>query len=214
MNSTQKLFNSLGVTIDNFKDTKSPFYFLSHFHSDHYEGISLKLFQNTNKLIYCSELTGNLLYKAFKIPKKSIQTLTLGVKHQISLQNKKIFVTLFNANHCSGSVMFLFENIETREKILYTGDFRFEDYVLTEFMDEEIINEIKNVEKIYIDTTFCDSFYEYLPSRNETINVICNLIDKHQGKVYILTEVLGSECIILALYHKYHQKFYIDPKVS
>lgn len=210
MNSIQKLQDSVGASIDNFKNTSSDTFFLSHFHADHYNGISAKMFQSSNKYIYCSELTATLLIKAFKIPSSSVKSLTLGTQHQIMVKKRKIFVTLFNANHCPGSVLFLFENFETKEKILYTGDFRFEDYTLEDLVVNQMIQEVYKIDKLFIDTTFCEEFYEDLPTRNDSIEQVCKLIDGHKGKVYISMEVLGSECLILALYHKYNIKFYID----
>lgn len=55
-------------------------YFLTHFHSDHYKGLSNRLFsENCNGLrLYCSEVTGNLVRKELKVRGDVITTLKIG----------------------------------------------------------------------------------------------------------------------------------------
>lgn len=114
-------------------------YFLSHFHLDHYGGISKKWcyervfdcvddFDDLSKykpLIYCTEVTGRLLTLKYGIHPKFIQTLDLEKKYLIqnydlmgsevvevdSMDKKGLYVTLMTANHCPGSAIFLFESV-------------------------------------------------------------------------------------------------------
>lgn len=57
-------------------------FFLTHFHSDHYKGLSNKLFTRKERL-YCSEVTGNLVQKELKIKKEVITTLQVGNVYEI-----------------------------------------------------------------------------------------------------------------------------------
>ncbi len=58
-------------------------YFLTHFHSDHYKGLSNKLFSTGSERLYCSEITGNLVQKELKIKKEVITTLKIGNVYEI-----------------------------------------------------------------------------------------------------------------------------------
>eukprot|EP00916_Digyalum_oweni_P027468 GHVL01044947.1.p1 GENE.GHVL01044947.1~~GHVL01044947.1.p1 ORF type:complete len:160 (-),score=20.43 GHVL01044947.1:180-659(-) len=96
-------------------------FFLSHFHSDHYGGITKKW---KNGPIYCSKITSNFLKRRIEVSEKYVFDLEL---------NKKIVfgeytVTLIDANHCFGAVMFVFEETPPGSKIyIHTGDFRFHE---------------------------------------------------------------------------------------
>ncbi|EGW34858.1 uncharacterized protein SPAPADRAFT_69243 [Spathaspora passalidarum NRRL Y-27907] len=135
------------VSVDAFcyapHDTISQ-YFLSHFHSDHYGGISKKWayervfkddtdFENESKyrrIIYCSVITGKLLTLHFSIDPKFIKHLEIETRYQIKSyitdiddggyeseeQTPGLYVTPISANHCPGSTIFLFESIGLENK--------------------------------------------------------------------------------------------------
>lgn len=89
-------------------------YFLSHMHSgrlsstDHYQGITNDWSYGP---IYCSEITKRVLLNMF--PRiKGVVGMELNKTYEIFLNEDKSLkaeVTLFDANHIIGSVMFLFE---------------------------------------------------------------------------------------------------------
>ncbi|OMJ10760.1 DNA cross-link repair protein pso2/snm1, partial [Smittium culicis] len=93
-----------------------------HFHSDHYGGLTSKF---KNGMIYCSQITGNLVIDHLKVDPKYVCKLPLN--WPILIENT--LVTLIDANHCPGSVLFFFDTVGSidgypRERILHTGDFR------------------------------------------------------------------------------------------
>jgi DNA cross-link repair 1B protein len=62
-----------------------------------------------------------------------VHPLEIGRNHIMYLDEEKqeqMVVNLIDANHCPGSVMFLFEGYFG--KVLYTGDFRYTDLMFTE----------------------------------------------------------------------------------
>lgn len=70
-------------------------YFLTHFHSDHYKGLSNKFFAESSGIrLYCSEVTGKLVQKELKIRRESIMTLKVGQMYEI----EGIKVGLLDAN--------------------------------------------------------------------------------------------------------------------
>ena len=92
----------------------------------------------------------------------------------------KLRVTAIPANHCPGSVMFLFEVMkecpdeETPEwRILYTGDFRFEDVDLSSLQAlHDPHGNVIRVNEMFLDTTFASTDYNSFPSREEAIQKI------------------------------------------
>jgi hypothetical protein len=106
--------------VDEFKAKPPPGctgFFLSHFHADHYGGLT-KSFGDGQ--IYCSQATANLVVSKLRVAKTRLCPLPLGVATEIA----GVLVTLIDANHCPGSVVFLFELPDGR-KHLHTGDFRY-----------------------------------------------------------------------------------------
>lgn len=97
-------------------------YFLSHFHSDHYRGITSKF---RAAPIYCSQVTANLLRHRLGVDPAFIRPIPLHVRTRIL----NVWVTLLDANHCPGSCMFYFEVPTTGgseyEFILHSGDCRY-----------------------------------------------------------------------------------------
>eukprot|EP01080_Neovahlkampfia_damariscottae_P004893 gene4893-8487_t len=193
------------ISIDDFKRTRGvEHYFLSHFHSDHYAGLASLTKQNleNEKLIFCSSITKKFITKKFKnIPCDKIKSLEVGT-------------TIYNANHCPGSLMFLFET--KNEKILYTGDFRFEIDSYKDLSIEKMLDELKNqkITKLYFDTTFCEAFYNSIPTRDSSINCIIKLIEEQpkDKKIAISNDILGSEAVLLSIAQNFKTKIFVDVK--
>ncbi|XP_031313716.1 5' exonuclease Apollo isoform X2 [Camelus dromedarius] len=93
-------------------------FFLSHMHSDHTVGLS----STWTRPVYCSPITAYLLHRHLQVSKQWIRALEIGESHVLPLDEigrETMTVTLIDANHCPGSVMFLFEGYFGT--ILYTG---------------------------------------------------------------------------------------------
>lgn len=103
-------------------------HFLSHFHTDHYIGLS-SLWDFSEK-IYCSALTRKLVLHKFPKQETRVIALELDKQHVIPLTTSlSVSVWLFDAHHIPGAVMFLFKGY--MGTIFHTGDFRFhEDMIL------------------------------------------------------------------------------------
>uniref|UniRef100_A0A671F8E2 5' exonuclease Apollo n=1 Tax=Rhinolophus ferrumequinum TaxID=59479 RepID=A0A671F8E2_RHIFE len=93
-------------------------FFLSHMHSDHTVGLT----STWARPLYCSPITAFLLHRHLQVSKQWIRALEVGESHVLPLDEigrETMTVTLMDANHCPGSVMFLFEGYFGT--ILYTG---------------------------------------------------------------------------------------------
>jgi Cft2 family RNA processing exonuclease len=67
--------------------------------------------------------------------------LEINIRHRI---DDHFWVTLYNANHCIGSVMFLFE-IDNYSTVLCTGDMRFDDKMIEMFDNIDIFQRLQTV---------------------------------------------------------------------
>ncbi|NWH76121.1 DCR1C protein, partial [Piaya cayana] len=89
-------------------------------------------------------------------------------------QKEDIEVTLLPAGHCPGSVMFLFEG--GNGTVLYTGDFRLAKGEAARMKLLHSGTRVKDIQSVYLDTTFCDPKFYHIPSREECLNGILELV--------------------------------------
>ncbi|KAM5202100.1 5' exonuclease Apollo isoform 1-T1 [Hipposideros larvatus] len=156
-------------------------FFLSHMHSDHTVGLS----STWARPLYCSPITAFLLHRRLQVSKQWIRALEVGESHVLPLDEigrETVTVTLMDANHCPGSVMFLFEGYFGT--ILYTGDFRYTPSMLK----EPALRVGKQIHTLYLDNTNCNPAL-VLPSQEEAARQIVELIRKHpEHNVKIVVE--------------------------
>lgn len=77
-------------------------WFLTHFHTDHYKGLTKGFRQG---LIYCSEVTARLAKLKIGLGDDILRVLAVNDRVEI----EGVGVTFLDANHCPGAVMILFE---------------------------------------------------------------------------------------------------------
>ncbi|KAI1888172.1 hypothetical protein AGOR_G00182290 [Albula goreensis] len=162
-------------------------YFLSHCHKDHMKGLKGPLLKRKLKFsltvkLYCSPVTKEILLNNPKYGfwEDHIVALEVDCPTQISLvdeisgEKEDIVVTLLPAGHCPGSVMFLIEG--NQGTVLYTGDFRLAkgEVARMEFLHSG--GRVKDIQSVYVDTTFCDPSFFQIPSREACLNGIRELV--------------------------------------
>lgn len=102
--------------------------------------------------------------------KKLLKPIALETPTLLELApGREIRVTLFDANHCVGAVMFLIE--DEGNAILYTGDIRSEKWwinslsrnpVLLPYVASSDLLPLKQLDTIYLDTTFASKLDPYV----------------------------------------------------
>ncbi|EGC46320.1 DNA repair protein [Histoplasma capsulatum var. duboisii H88] len=207
--------------------------FLSHVHSDHLQGLeSLRA-----PFIYCSAATREILLRLEKYPhrinfskgilesrkqhykhlSKLLRPIPLQVPTEIELSPRNnIRVTLFDANHCPGAVMFLIEG--NGKAILYTGDIRAESW----WVDNLIRNPVlipytlgsKLLDKIYLDTTFAtkSDVYQTFASKAEGIRELLEKVQTYPDNTlfYLRVWTFGYEDVWLALSAALNTRIHVD----
>ncbi|KAL5571330.1 hypothetical protein UlMin_020927 [Ulmus minor] len=187
-------------------------YFLSHFHSDHYTGLS---FNWSKGIVFCSEMTARLLIEVLKVPSPFIVPLPLC--EPVTIDGCEI--VLIDANHCPGAVQFLFKipGLNGKfERYVHTGDFRFCDSMKW----NKLLLDYVGSDAIFLDTTYCDPKFVF-PSQKESIDHIVSVIERVGGEFkaseknvlfLVATYVIGKEKILLEISRKCRRKIYVDAR--
>ncbi|KAM9785897.1 5' exonuclease Apollo [Neosynchiropus ocellatus] len=196
MSANGKIIPNTPLAVDFWQVRKCPgtrLFFLSHMHSDHTVGLTSTW---TDRPIYCSPVTQSLLTLKLQVKEEWIHPLELGEPHLLPLDDigkEKLSVTLLDANHCPGAVMFLFEGYFGT--ILYTGDFRYAPVMLRELYQKTS----GTIDVLYLDNTNCDP-NRSLPSRKEATQHIKEIVRSHSAhNVVIGLYTLGKESLLVDL---------------
>ncbi|KAM0788875.1 hypothetical protein ACM66B_002959 [Microbotryomycetes sp. NB124-2] len=158
-----KWIEGMEITVDAFRYDKiegCKAYFLSH---AHYQQMNERWCHGP---IYCSVTTANLIKLKLKVKDEWVHPLPMDQTVKVH----GIDVTLIDANHCPGSVLFLFEGPHTDPKsswsktpkrifrYLHCGDFR----ASPQHINHPALKG-KKIDAVYLDTTYLDPKYCFPP---------------------------------------------------
>ncbi|XP_029121739.1 DNA ligase 6 isoform X1 [Elaeis guineensis] len=210
-----KLIPSTRFIVDGFRSAGdfSVSYFLSHFHSDHYAGLSPSW---SKGLIICSETTARLVVEILNVLPFFVVSLSLGETAEIDGWD----VTAVDANHCPGAVQFLFKAHGSEghrpERYVHTGDFRFCDSMKL----DPTLCEFIGADAVFLDTTYCNPKYTF-PSQEESVEYVVSTIkrirDQNKGPretilFLIATYVVGKEKILLEISRRCDCLLHVDSR--
>ncbi|KAF2442123.1 DRMBL-domain-containing protein [Karstenula rhodostoma CBS 690.94] len=149
-------------------------YFLSHFHSDHYIGLTASWSHGS---IYCSKATGNLVRQQLRVDPKWVVDLDFEKKTEVP-GTEGVHITMISANHCPGSSLFLFEKEigkgkSTRlQRVLHCGDFRAcEAHLEHPLLKPDVLDAVsgknrqQKLDVCYLDTTYLNPKYAFPPQQ-------------------------------------------------
>ena len=159
-------------------------YFLSHFHSDHYIGLTSSWCHGP---IYCSHVTANLVRRQLRVDPKWV--VDLEFEQTIEVPNTQgVQVTMIPANHCPGSSLYLFEKTVGKgktpkvQRILHCGDFRAcPAHVQHPLLRPDVVDVVtgknarqQKLDVCYLDTTYLTPKYAF-PSQEEVIKACADM---------------------------------------
>ncbi|KAF8246068.1 DRMBL-domain-containing protein, partial [Wilcoxina mikolae CBS 423.85] len=176
------LFNG-PISVDAFRYGAVPgcnAYFLSHFHSDHYVGLTSKWDHGP---IYCSRVTANLVRTKLGVDPQWVHELPWEEWFEVPNTNG-VRVQGLDANHCPGSMLFLFEKDVKgkRTRILHCGDFRADPKHLNHPLLWPGKDRKQKLDTVYLDTTYLDPKYAF-PSQKSVIDACAEMcVALHQEK--------------------------------
>ncbi|CAH9145921.1 unnamed protein product [Cuscuta epithymum] len=174
-------------------------WFLTHFHADHYQGLTKSFCHGK---IYCSLVTAKLVNMKIGIPMDTIEVLPLNKRINIAGTG----VTCFDANHCPGAIIILFEP-SNGKAVLHTGDFR----VCDEMMNIPVFQSCK-IHTLILDTTYCDPQYDF-PNQNAVIQFVIEAIqaEAFNPKTLFLigSYTIGKERLYVEIARALRKKVYV-----
>ncbi len=145
--------------------------------------------------------------------KNLLKPLPLETPTRIELApGKEIQVTLFDANHCTGSVMFLIEG--GGKAILYTGDIRCEPYFVNNIRRNPLLIEytsgLKKLDCIYLDTTFTEPIH--FPTKAEGLTELLKKVSKYPADTvfHFKAWTFGYEEVWIALSKSLKSAVHVD----
>ncbi|KAI8592356.1 beta-lactamase-like protein [Geranomyces variabilis] len=171
-----------GFTVDAFsfgqiEECKA--YFLTHFHSDHYGGLSRSFDYGP---LYCSAITGNLISQRLRVSEDYI--VRLPMERPVMVMGVK--VTLIDANHCPGAVLFLFE-LPNGKRLLHTGDFRAcPSHIMHPYL------RTLSIDICYLDTTYCAPSHRF-PPQEAVISAVGTLCTRIRAGESVQSIVSGTQ---------------------
>ncbi|EME49803.1 hypothetical protein DOTSEDRAFT_40954 [Dothistroma septosporum NZE10] len=183
-----KILPGLSICVDAFRygaveGCKA--YFLSHFHSDHYVGLTSTW---SHGPIYCSKVTANLVRQQLRVDPKYVVPLDFEASFEVP-GTRGVKVTMISANHCPGSSLYLFEKVvgkkqsgEPRsQRILHCGDFRacrmhVEHPLLMPHVRDKLAGTTREqkIDVCYLDTTYLNPKYAF-PSQEVVIKACADM---------------------------------------
>ncbi len=231
-----KIIPGTDFVCDGFHYARTEFktYFLTHFHSDHYGGITKHWNMGT---IYCSVPTANLVHSQLGVPKKYIHPLPMDTPTIIAAStgpnhnnHRAVTVTLLNANHCPGAIMFLFE--VGNRVILHVGDFRWNYQIMshqpplrpfcripwTDPRQQPV--HLRRIDDLFLDTTYCDAQYT-LPTQSECINAVIDVVHQEivnakssKANIILLfgAYTIGKEAVYMSVAKHFKMKVFVDQR--
>lgn len=179
-------------------------YFLTHFHTDHYIGLTKKF----SMPIYASEITIKFIREFLSIDAKFLNVVPLNRTFKID----GIYVTAIDANHCPGAIMILFQ-LPCGKQILHTGDFRWSPK-----MEIDLKLHQQQIDLIYLDTTNISNrhvIYSQEECISKAINCVREFKQHNENKkilFVVCTDVLGKENFWLTIAKTFNMKVWSDGK--
>ncbi|KAJ3011259.1 DNA cross-link repair 1A protein [Thoreauomyces humboldtii] len=146
-------------------------YFLSHFHQDHWGGIT----KSWEYPIYCSKVTKRLLVHVLEVDPALLTVIPMDSPFDLGGGST---VTLMDANHCPGAAVLVFDvsTVDGPKRYVHCGDCRFDDRMkLWPAWRQPDAATMHPVEVLFLDTTYSEPKYRF-PHQSIVIDSVISLV--------------------------------------
>ncbi|XP_047050665.1 uncharacterized protein LOC124655877 [Lolium rigidum] len=190
--------------------------FLTHAHRDHLVGITTT---SAAGAVYASRLTVLIARHIFpQLGPDAFLEIELGAPVLVQDPDGDFTVTAFDANHCPGAVMFLFEG--AFGNVLHTGDCRLTPdciqglplgYITVEGSGASQAPPSCRIDYLFLDCTFAKCSLQF-PTKEASIRQVINCIWEHPNAptVYLVSDMLGQEDILIEVSRAFGSKIYVN----
>jgi len=132
--------------------------FLSHFHGDHYSGLSD---QWDGGVVHCTKITADLLTQVMGVAPHLVKSYPFN--EEIEFQGFSI--TFLDANHAPGSALLLVRRHEDNSLFLHCGDMRY----APRMEEYESLQKVRGkLDTVFLDTTYANPKHVF-PTQEESI---------------------------------------------
>ncbi|KAI5849762.1 hypothetical protein BZA05DRAFT_401479 [Tricharina praecox] len=227
------------IRVDYFRPSSSPAdkpplaCFLSHIHSDHVQGLEGAY---NAPFIYCSVATKELLIRLqrkthrlnlqrgvietshchYREKTRLLKTIPLDTPTEVEVgPGRTVRVTLIDANHCVGAVIFLFEG--DGKAILYTGDIRAEAWWVEYIARHPVLlpysTGVKRLDMIYLDTSCAAKGLDKFSSKREGVADLLRQLDRYPTDTifHLNTWTFGYEEVWVTLASYFKSQIHLSP---
>ncbi|KAJ1266833.1 hypothetical protein BS78_07G009000 [Paspalum vaginatum] len=178
--------------------------FLTHAHRDHLTGIAATAAVSVSSPVYASRLTVLIALRIFpQLDRAAFVELEVGAPPlRVPDPDGDFTVTAFDANHCPGAVMFLFDG--PFGAVLHTGDCRLTPDCLSALT-------ARRIDCLFLDCTFARCPLHF-PTKEDSIRQVINCIWNHPNApaVYLVCDMLGQEDVLIEVFRAFGSKIYVD----
>jgi hypothetical protein len=198
------------VVVDGFNTSRlcaaELIHVLTHFHSDHRQGLSAKF----RGRLLCSRLTSEFV-RGIGVKEQFIEVLDLLKPYSVQPpENSGIppfTITFIDANHCPGSVAIILQNASF--SYFVSGDIR---------VDQGVIRSALSVRRDgfdigFLDSTFCDqsSKWDAIPTIEQSKVALLDFLMSSDERVAFEFELLGTEVLLEVVLERFpNQKFAVS----
>jgi hypothetical protein len=204
-----KALEEWGIIVDNFHTKNRPptaHYFLTHLHSDHTGGLS----PTWDKApLYVSE--GTLIMMRLRYGHSSVvvnhtNALVYYSWTNLYINNKWIEVACIPANHCVGSVIWIFV-LPNKSSVVHTGDYRPDEHMFR----WSGWNRIKPVSLLLYDSSFNDPRIK-IPTLNQGISALQSVFSRlnKRQRLAVFVHTSGVERLIGEWCNNQNLKWHVD----
>ncbi|KAG2491739.1 hypothetical protein HYH03_009902 [Edaphochlamys debaryana] len=201
---TRFLVDYFGPPSRDIPAAAAPFRILTHFHADHYKGLTKSFAGGT--LLACP-VTARLVAEKIKVPAAKLRVIPLDTPTEV----EGVRLTLVDANHCPGAAMVIAQPPPgAGPPVLHTGDCRLAPHVRDSPALQPLVGSRCT---LVLDTTYCDPAYTF-PPQTEVLQAVMTAVKAElfnkRALLVFGTYTIGKERLFLEVAAELGQKVYVS----